>query len=86
MPDAPTVAYPTVVERHPVRRAAQDAAQLIKADLGTDVVAIDSGSWDLHTDYGTLGWGTCSTTSTASPSRSRPSSTTSATLRSGSPW
>ena len=33
------------------------AAQLIKADLGTDVVAIDAGNWDLHTNYGTIGWG-----------------------------
>ncbi len=30
---------------------------MIRADLGTDVIAIDAGNWDLHTNYGTLQWG-----------------------------
>jgi uncharacterized protein (DUF1501 family) len=35
----------------------QAAAQLIKADLGTDVVAIDAGNWDLHANYGNVAGG-----------------------------
>ena len=35
----------------------KNAAKLIRADIGTDVIAIDAGNWDLHTDYGTIEWG-----------------------------
>jgi uncharacterized protein (DUF1501 family) len=35
----------------------KSAAQLIRADIGTDVIAIDAGNWDLHTGYGTIGSG-----------------------------
>ncbi len=37
--------------------ALKDTAHLIKADVGTDVVSIDFGSWDMHSDYGTTEWG-----------------------------
>ncbi len=37
--------------------ALKDTAQLIKADVGTEVVAVDHGSWDMHTGYGTLNGG-----------------------------
>ncbi len=51
------VAYPTVWNASPFAAPLENAAKLIKADLGTDVIAIDAGNWDLHTNYGTLGWG-----------------------------
>ncbi len=51
-------AYPTVWNATPFAAPLKNAAQLIKADLGTDVIAIDAGNWDLHTGYGTIGWGT----------------------------
>jgi uncharacterized protein (DUF1501 family) len=35
-------------------RSLSGTAQLIKADLGTEVVSIDYGSWDTHTNYGTV--------------------------------
>jgi uncharacterized protein (DUF1501 family) len=35
-------------------RSLAGTAQLIKANLGTEVVSIDYGSWDTHTNYGTL--------------------------------
>ena len=57
MPD-PTTAYPTVWNASPFAEPLQNAAKLIKADIGTDVIAIDAGNWDLHTDYGTISWGT----------------------------
>ncbi len=37
--------------------ALKDTARLIKADLGTEVVSVDYGSWDMHDGYGTLAWG-----------------------------
>jgi uncharacterized protein (DUF1501 family) len=53
-----TVAYPTQWYATPFAEPLQSAAKLIKADLGTDVIAIDAGSWDLHTGYGNVSSGT----------------------------
>ena len=53
-----TVAYPTVWNASPFAAPLKNAAKLIRADLGTDVIAIDAGNWDLHTGYGTIKWGT----------------------------
>ena len=51
------VTYPRDWPGADLADALKDTAQLIKADVGTDVVAIDFGSWDMHSDYGTTGWG-----------------------------
>ncbi len=51
------VVYPDAWPGGDLSNALQDTAQLIKADLGTSVVAIDFGSWDMHSDYGTTEWG-----------------------------
>ena len=53
----PAVTYPTSWPATDLSEALRDTAQLIKADIGTEVVSIDYGSWDLHSDYGTLQWG-----------------------------
>ncbi len=39
-------------------RTLQDVAQLIKADLGTRVITVDEGDWDMHADLGRVdgGW------------------------------
>ncbi|TIC81568.1 DUF1501 domain-containing protein [Nocardioides sp. GY 10127] len=37
--------------------ALADAARLIRADLGTEVITVDQGEWDMHTRLGTLEWG-----------------------------
>lgn len=37
--------------------ALKDTAQLIRANVGTEVVSIDYGSWDLHSDYGKVAYG-----------------------------
>jgi uncharacterized protein (DUF1501 family) len=50
-------AYPTVWNASPFANPLKNAAQLIRADIGTDVIAIDAGNWDLHTNYGTTEWG-----------------------------
>ncbi|WP_284704490.1 DUF1501 domain-containing protein [Nocardioides bruguierae] len=34
-----------------------DAARLIRADIGTDVITLDQGAWDMHSRLGTLEWG-----------------------------
>jgi uncharacterized protein (DUF1501 family) len=51
------VTYPRRWPATDLSDALRDTAQLIKADVGTDVVAIDYGSWDMHSDYGTTAWG-----------------------------
>jgi uncharacterized protein (DUF1501 family) len=53
-----TTAYPTVWNAAPFAEPLKNAAKLIRANIGTDVIAIDAGNWDLHTNYGTLTWGT----------------------------
>lgn len=55
---APTVTYPDVWYASPFAEPLESAAKLIKADVGTDVIAIDAGSWDLHTGYGSISSGT----------------------------
>ena len=53
----PAVTYPRAWPASDLSDALKDTAQLIKADVGTEVVSIDYGSWDMHSDYGTLEWG-----------------------------
>ncbi len=57
---APTsaTAYPTGSNATPYATPLKSAAQLIRADLGTDVIAIDAGNWDLHSGYGSIKSGT----------------------------
>ncbi len=53
----PSVAYPTSWPATDLSAALEDTAALIKADVGTEVVSVDFGSWDMHDGYGTLQWG-----------------------------
>lgn len=46
-------AYPTSWPATDLAEALRDAANLIKRDVGTSVISIDYGSWDMHADYGT---------------------------------
>jgi uncharacterized protein (DUF1501 family) len=55
---APAASYPTSWNATPFVAAFQAAAQLVKSDIGTDVIAIDAGSWDLHANYGNVSSGT----------------------------
>lgn len=50
-------AYPTGWEGRDLGEALANTAQLIRADVGTEVVAIDYGSWDHHAGLGTSEWG-----------------------------
>lgn len=51
------VTYPESWPATDLARALKDTAALIRAEVGTEVVSIDYGSWDMHSDYGTLAWG-----------------------------
>lgn len=46
--------YPSDWPAGDLSAALQNTAQLIRADVGTEVVAVDYGSWDMHTDIGTV--------------------------------
>lgn len=38
-------------------RALSSVARTLRADLGVQVVTVDQGAWDMHSDLGTLDWG-----------------------------
>ncbi len=44
--------YPDEYPATDLAGALADAAHLIKANVGTSVISIDFGSWDMHADYG----------------------------------
>lgn len=52
-----TVEYPTSWPATNFASALRDTAQLIKADVGAEVVSIDFGGWDMHDSYGNVGGG-----------------------------
>ncbi|CAA9366487.1 MAG: Protein of unknown function (DUF1501) [uncultured Nocardioidaceae bacterium] len=56
-PYVPAAPYPTSWPGTDLSNALKDTAKLIKADIGTEVVSVDYGSWDMHDGYGTLQWG-----------------------------
>ncbi|MGZ5403600.1 MAG: DUF1501 domain-containing protein [Nocardioides sp.] len=37
--------------------ALRTAARVVKGDVGVEVITVDHGDWDMHTDLGTLEWG-----------------------------
>ena len=38
-------------------RALSDVSRIVRAGVGADVITVDQGDWDMHTDAGTLEWG-----------------------------
>ena len=51
------VVYPRDWPATDLSDALKDTAELIRAEVGTEVVSIDFGSWDMHAEYGTTEWG-----------------------------
>ena len=49
--------YPDVYPSKDLCAALKDAARVIKTNVGTSVISIDFGSWDMHADYGNQGAG-----------------------------
>ncbi len=48
-----TDSYP----RSDLGRALGSVARVIRADVGTEVITVDQGDWDMHSDLGTADWG-----------------------------
>lgn len=42
---------------HDLGRALAQVARVVRSGVGTEVVTVDHGDWDMHTDVGTLEWG-----------------------------
>ncbi|MGZ5399016.1 MAG: DUF1501 domain-containing protein [Nocardioides sp.] len=38
-------------------KALRTAARVVRGDVGVEVITVDHGDWDMHTDLGTLEWG-----------------------------
>ncbi|MFT4288222.1 DUF1501 domain-containing protein [Nocardioides sp.] len=45
-------------------RALAQVARIVRADVGVEVVTIDHGNWDMHSDMGNLQWGDVKTKTT----------------------
>ncbi|WP_435745800.1 DUF1501 domain-containing protein [Nocardioides sp. SYSU DS0663] len=43
--------------RSDLGRAMAEVARVVKGDVGVEVVTVDQGDWDMHSDLGTLEWG-----------------------------
>jgi uncharacterized protein (DUF1501 family) len=50
---APATAYPD----SGLGRALSDVSRIVRSGVGTEVITVDQGDWDMHTDAGTLEWG-----------------------------
>ncbi len=46
------VSYPGEYPSKPLADALKDTAQLIRADVGAEIISVDYGSWDMHSEYG----------------------------------
>jgi uncharacterized protein (DUF1501 family) len=49
----PTVPYPTT----DLGKALSDVSRIVRSGVGAEVITVDQGDWDMHTDLGTLEWG-----------------------------
>ena len=49
--------YPTTWPAAPLAEALEDTAHLIRADVGAEIISVDYGSWDMHSEYGNEGGG-----------------------------
>ena len=38
-------------------RALSDVSRIVRSGVGAEVITVDQGDWDMHTDLGTLEWG-----------------------------
>ena len=57
------------------RRRSRSSARTIRANVGAEIITVDHGSWDHHTNIGTTRTGTSSPAPTSSPAASPRSST-----------
>lgn len=52
-----SVKYPESWPARPLADALKDTAHLIRADVGAEIISVDFGSWDMHSEYGDQGQG-----------------------------
>jgi uncharacterized protein (DUF1501 family) len=52
-PSAPAGSYP----KGDLGKAFQNAARIVRGDVGVEVITIDYGKWDMHSGLGDLKWG-----------------------------
>jgi uncharacterized protein (DUF1501 family) len=50
---APAPAYPGTG----LGKALSDVSRIVRSGVGAEVITVDQGDWDMHTDAGTLEWG-----------------------------
>jgi uncharacterized protein (DUF1501 family) len=49
----PSTAYPA----SQLGKALSDVSRIVRSGVGVEVITVDQGDWDMHTDLGTLEWG-----------------------------
>jgi uncharacterized protein (DUF1501 family) len=49
----PSTAYPS----SQLGTALSDVSRIVRSGVGAEVITVDQGDWDMHTDLGTLEWG-----------------------------
>ena len=49
----PATAYPGTT----LGKALSDVSRIVRSGVGAEVITVDQGDWDMHTDAGTLEWG-----------------------------
>jgi uncharacterized protein (DUF1501 family) len=49
----PSTAYPS----SQLGKALSDVSRIVRSGVGAEVITVDQGDWDMHTDLGTLEWG-----------------------------
>jgi uncharacterized protein (DUF1501 family) len=50
---SPATAYPST----DLGKALSDVSRIVRSGVGAEVITVDQGDWDMHTDLGTLEWG-----------------------------
>jgi uncharacterized protein (DUF1501 family) len=51
--ESATAAYPAT----DLGKALSDVSRIVRSGVGAEVVTVDQGDWDMHTDLGTVEWG-----------------------------
>lgn len=49
----PATAYPST----DLGKALSDVSRIVRSGVGAELITVDQGDWDMHTDLGTLEWG-----------------------------
>ena len=53
----PPAGAPATATPPAARQALSDVSRIVRSGVGAEVITVDQGDWDMHTDVGTLEWG-----------------------------